>query len=207
MEVIGVHQSSYDKMARFVERHLDKRRGIPTKIVDIGSMDVNGTYRDLFDDNKWSYTGVDLAPGNNVDVVLSDPYRWKELPSRSFDIVVSGQVFEHMEFFWLAMFEVNRIMKVGSLSCIIVPSSGPEHKYPLDCWRFFPDGLSAMARMARLHILECYHQADAQGYDDGSDEWKDAVLICEKQVTPFFDNMKRMYASRLVKKFLTSNSL
>lgn len=40
------------------------------------------------------------------------------------------------------------------------PSSGPEHRYPVDCWRFYPDGMRAFAKIARLHCIEVYTDWD-----------------------------------------------
>ena len=93
---------------------------------------------------------MDLSEGENVDLVLSDPYSWSEIRSSSVDVFVSGQAFEHIEFFWQTMLEIARALKPGGLCCIIAPSGGPEHKYPLDCWRFYPDGFRALARYAGL---------------------------------------------------------
>jgi SAM-dependent methyltransferase len=121
-----------------------------------------------------------MAPGANVDLVLTNPYQWKELGSNSFDVVVSGQALEHIEYFWLAMLEINRVLKPGGLCCIIAPSGGPEHRYPVDCWRFYPDGFRAMARYARLEELEVYAQWDSELYPNRDPRWADCVLIARK---------------------------
>ena len=57
-------------------------------ILDVGSMDVNGTYRDLF--SGCEYIGIDIRPGENVDLCDFDL-----LPNDFFDLVISGQTFEH----------------------------------------------------------------------------------------------------------------
>ena len=63
-----MHNSSYQHMQRLVSTHLAP--GSALKVVDIGSFDVNGSYRTLFTDPGWQYTGVDLEAGPGVDVVL-----------------------------------------------------------------------------------------------------------------------------------------
>ena len=150
-----MHKTSYNHMARAVERHLKPRAGTPLRIIDIGSCDVNGSYRPLFDDPAWSYTGVDMAAGRNVDVVLTSTY---ELPfdSDSVDVIVSGQTFEHVEFFWLTWLEMVRIVRPGGHIILIAPSRGEEHQYPVDCWRFYPDGFRALAKYAKIEILEVH---------------------------------------------------
>ncbi len=175
-----MHQSSLDKMQAFCDAHLADRAGAPLRILDIGSQDVNGSYRPMFARPGWTYVGADLAPGPNVDVVLPSPYAWSGLASASFDVVISGQAFEHIEFFWLTMLEVARVLRPGGLCCILVPAAGFQHRYPLDCWRFFPDGLRALARWARLEVLEARTQWLPFGYEDGSDLWRDSLLVARK---------------------------
>lgn len=177
-----MHKSSYENMRRFVENHLAGQRGAPLAIADIGSQDVNGSYQPLFDDEGWSYTGVDMAPGRNVDVVLADIYAWDELETGAFDVVVSGQAFEHIEYFWLTMLEVARIMRPGGVCCLVAPSSGFEHRYPVDCWRFYPDGMRALARYAGLEVLEAYAEWDKEKYPTRDATWQDCVLVARKPI-------------------------
>lgn len=173
-----MHLSSYQHMTDLVARHLD--RGTPLRILDVGSYDVNGSYRQLFDGQQgWSYTGVDLSAGPGVDVVLEDPYR---LPfeSASFDLIVSGQAFEHVEFFWLTWMEMLRVLKPGGRIFLIAPSRGPEHRYPQDCWRFYPDGYRALAKFGHCELLEVTTDWEPHE-DEGSSHWGDTVGVFLKQ--------------------------
>jgi len=152
---------------------------------------VNGSYKPCFDRVNWKYLGLDMAPGKNVDIVLHNPYHWKEIKSRSVDVIVSGQAFEHIEFFWATMMEIARILKPDGLVCIIAPSGGFEHKYPIDCWRFYPDGFKALARYANLEVLEAFTQWDEDPiYKDDSNFWHDSVLICKKPVVSYIQSLK-----------------
>lgn len=181
-----MHKSSLDKMRNFVEKYLDTKRQI--KVLDIGSQDVmsidnpdlRGSYKHLFEYSGWEYTGADLCAGKNVDIVLQNVYRWDEFSSNSFDVVISGQAIEHIDFFWMTMYEVSRVLKPGGVCCIIGPSGGYEHRYPVDCWRFYPDGFKALANYAKLEPIEVYTQWEELGYNDGSDDWHDSVLIAKK---------------------------
>lgn len=175
-----MHKSSIIKMDNFANKYLDKNKCL--RILDLGSQDVNGTYKSIFNNDQWIYVGCDMVSGNNVDIVLKDIYDWKEIESNSFDVVITGQVFEHVEYFWITIIEIERILKEEGVCCIIAPSNGMEHLYPVDCWRFFPDGFRALAKYASLEILEVYTQWEDLGYKDGSDQWKDSVLICKKPV-------------------------
>lgn len=198
-----MHRSSYDKMAAFRDRYLAGREASSLLIYDLGSCEVSGgSYRPLFDRPPWRYRGIDLAPGNNVDVVVRDPYRWREIPSESADVVVSGQALEHIEFFWVTLLEVRRVLKPGGLCCIIAPSGGPEHRYPVDCWRFFPDGMASSARYAALEVLDIYGQEGETGYPDGSDLWRDTVLVGKKPIDSPVGRLREKTRRELIR-FLT----
>lgn len=167
-----MHQSSYDIMQKFVLDYM--KRDQETAIYDIGSRFVDGgTYNGLFKSPGWNYIGVDLEAGENVHHVLKDPYQWN-LANSCADVVISGQCLEHVEYFWMTMREIARIMKPSALLCLIVPSSGRIHQYPVDCWRFLPDGLKALARYADLDVLKC------ENPENGSAKWKDCLLIAQK---------------------------
>ena len=128
-----MHESSYRHMSDLVERHLAGRAAL--RIADLGSQDVNGSYRPLFDRPGWKYLGLDLVGGANVDLVLASPYRFP-LASGSCDVVISGQAFEHVEYFWLTWMELARILVPGGLILLIAPSRGPEQRFPTDSSRF-----------------------------------------------------------------------
>jgi 2-polyprenyl-3-methyl-5-hydroxy-6-metoxy-1,4-benzoquinol methylase len=83
------------------------------KVLDIGSYDVNGSYRKIFSDSKYEYTGLDMAAGPNVDIVPDSIYDWKEIGDNSYDLVVSGQTFEHIEYPWLTIKEIERVLYPG----------------------------------------------------------------------------------------------
>ncbi len=150
------------------------------RVVDFGSQDLNGSYRRFFDEAHWEYIGIDMAAGKNVDLVLTDPYKWDALASESVDCVISGQAFEHTEFFWLSMAEIARIMRPGAICCLIAPSSGPEHRFPVDCWRFYPDGMAALARYVGLTCLEVYTSWEEPYHPDLSHLYRDTVLVARK---------------------------
>lgn len=185
-----MHQSSIEKMTLFRNRYLSSRTNDSLKILDLGSQDINGSYHPLFSEPAWNYVGLDMTPGKNVDVVLRTPYTWTEIASESADVVISGQVFEHIQYFWITMLEVARVLKRGGICCILAPSSGPEHRYPLDCWRFYPDGMRTLAHFAQMEVLEATTQREDVGYADGSDCWHDSMLVCRKPDKGAWWNLK-----------------
>ena len=175
-----MHLSSLEKMQSFVAKYSSHFSESNNKVLDVGSHDINGSYRQIFSSDIWEYTGLDLCEGKNVDYVPDDPYRWERIKDESFDLVVSGQVLEHSEYFWLVFEEIKRVLKPGGLTCIIVPSSGPEHKHPVDCWRFYPDGMRALCKYVGLEVLLVDTDWEPEENEDGSHLWKDTILIAHK---------------------------
>jgi hypothetical protein len=164
-----MHPASLENMERCVRWYLeDSGKGL--RIADLGSQSVNGSYRTLFHQDV-DYTGFDLEPGPGVDVVLESPYR---LPAEdaSFDLVVSGQMLEHCPQFWQVFSEVQRVLRVGGLAFLIAPSAGPIHRYPVDCYRFYPDAWKAMSDWANLDLVHVW--LDERG------PWNDLVGVFAK---------------------------
>lgn len=167
-----MHPSSYNQMEAAINEHLGNIT--PLNILDVGSCDVNGSYKPMFARFGWSYTGFDQTEGPNVDVVSTDPHK---LPfdNNSFGAVISGQAFEHMEYFWIAMLEIARVLKPDGKAFIIAPSKGFEHRYPIDCWRFYPDGFRTLGKWSGLTVLEV--KSDLA---DRASIWGDTLGVFQK---------------------------
>lgn len=148
---------------------VDRLAGIERpRVLDVGSSDVNGSYRNLFAARDVDYIGADLNEGRGVDVLLSDPYK---LPfeAASMDLVLCGQMLEHCEFPWLSIREMMRVLKPEGLLFLIAPSSGPIHQYPVDCYRFYPDAYRALAKDAGCHLIDVWL--------DDKGPWNDLVGV------------------------------
>ena len=166
-----MHAESLSNMRVFYDRFVAPHLRGPNdrlRIVDIGSLNVNGSYREIFSDSIFEYIGVDVVKGDGVDVVAENPYAYP-LPDKFADIVISGQMMEHCEFFWKAFDEMVRIAKPGALIVLIVPSHGPIHRYPVDCYRFLPDSMGALAKHSGCDLVESWH--------DINSEWGDLVGV------------------------------
>lgn len=178
-----MHLSSYKKMAHmvsFYEQFFPEDNGI-IKVLDVGSCDKGGTYREIFADPRYSYTGLDIHEGSNVDFVPKAVYDWKEIEDESFDIVISGQTFEYIEYPWLTIKEIERILKPSGFCFIIVPSS-VYYGASSDCYRYYTEGLSALAKWADMKV----HHASVGGVPETDDviewlsEWNDTCLAAQK---------------------------
>ena len=56
-----MHKSSYIKMNNFVDKYLSDKINEELVIFDLGSQDVNGTYKDIFKNPLWKYIGCDIS--------------------------------------------------------------------------------------------------------------------------------------------------
>jgi hypothetical protein len=66
---------------------------VGTRVLDIGSLDINGNNRQFF--TNCDYTGIDIGAGKNVDVVARGH---EYIADEPFDVVISTECFEHDEF-------------------------------------------------------------------------------------------------------------
>ncbi|ACB95468.1 methyltransferase domain-containing protein [Beijerinckia indica] len=162
-----MHPSSLENMQRCLSWY---GPATSKRVVDIGGASVNGSYRDIFVDAS-EFLCLDLQGGPSVDIVLDDPYRLP-FPDESVDVVISGQMLEHCAQFWRLFTEIARVLKPEALFFIIAPSAGPIHRYPVDCYRFYPDAYQALADWSGLRLVHCWH--DERG------PWRDLVGVFQK---------------------------
>jgi SAM-dependent methyltransferase len=97
---------------------------VGTNVLDIGSLDINGNNRYLFE--QCNYTGIDIGEGKNVDVVCSGHlFKSDDL----FDVVISTECFEHDEHWQQTLNNViNNLLKDGGLFLFSCAAPGrPEH--------------------------------------------------------------------------------
>ncbi|MEE9328322.1 MAG: methyltransferase domain-containing protein [Cocleimonas sp.] len=169
-----MHPSSLENMQKCYENYvcgdfIANRNKIT--VLDIGGANVNGSYADIFSQDKFDYIAADIETGEGIDMVLKDPYKIP-VEDGSIDILISGQAFEHVEFFWLLFEEMSRVIKDDGWLFLIAPSSGPIHRYPVDCYRFYPDAYHALAKYTGINVIEVFH--DTRG------PWKDLVGVFSK---------------------------
>lgn len=160
-----MHASSKIEMVLCLDRYMSKSYDKNLRVLDVGSMDVNGSYRDIVP-FKWSYQGVDLSEGKNVNVVMESPFSIPFSDSE-FDLVITGQCLEHCENPFHLMKEIARVAR--GIVIATAPGSWPEHNYPKDYFRFMPDGMAEIMNKAGLKVIETYisdiSKSNTKGYD------------------------------------------
>ena len=160
------------------EERVQKISNDNLNILDVGSYDGAGNYNysDIFDEKNWNYTGLDIQEGNNVDIVVTDIYNWFEINDNIYDVIISGQFFEHLEYFWLTMSQIERVLKPGGYVCIIVPSAGGNYNEDMpNCYKIGADGLKALAEYVGLDIIRV--SVDGRSI---AEPWHDAYLFAQK---------------------------
>jgi SAM-dependent methyltransferase len=140
-----MHKSAYDLM----DAALNTVTGDGLRVLDVGSLDVNGTYRPLVEGRGWQYTGLDAREGPNVDIVAVNPFVYPFIDGH-FDLVISGSTMEHVTAIWEWVDELARLVKPGGTLIIITHHAFPLHRYPVDCWRIMPDGMAYLFERAGL---------------------------------------------------------
>lgn len=92
------------------------------KVLDVGSLDVNGNNRYLFEDCE--YTGIDVGPGNNVDVVLKG--HEFNAPDNTYDTIISTECFEHDMYYRDTIQNIIRMLKPGGMFIFTCATHGRE---------------------------------------------------------------------------------
>lgn len=88
------------------------------------------------------------------------------------------------EYPWLTINEIKKKLKKDGIICIIAPNGLGEHRYPVDCWRFYGDGMRALARWCGLEVIETSIGGvpDLYASKKFDSTWNDACLVACKSV-------------------------
>lgn len=149
-------------------------------ILDVGGRNIkpgqDRSYKQMFQDVVKDYYIADIQNGPNVTHVMPGDY---ELPFEegSIDLVVCGQVLEHVKNPFRSVIEMTRVLKSGGYIILIAPSAGKYHD-SIDCWRFMDDAFQAIAEEAGLETITDY--VDRSQPDERSRRWADHVFVGRK---------------------------
>ncbi|NTV70738.1 MAG: class I SAM-dependent methyltransferase [Azonexaceae bacterium] len=94
------------------------------RVLEIGSLDINGSIRDFF--KNCDYIGLDIGSGKGVDIVCEG--QKYDAPDNSFDQVISCEVMEHNPHWLKTTLNMIRLCRPGGLVVITCATTGrPEH--------------------------------------------------------------------------------
>jgi len=108
------------------------------RIIEVGSLDVNGSLRPII--LNWGpseYIGVDISKGKGVDVICNAENLEAMFGTESFDVVISTELLEHVKNWRKVISNFKKICKPNGIILITTVSYGfPYHGYPHDYWRY-----------------------------------------------------------------------
>ena len=179
-----MHYSAYLNAQKFYEKYCHENIK-NKKILDVGSYDVNGTMKPIFEQGQ--YIGLDMEEGPNVDIVGKS----QEIPfiEDFFDIVISSSCFEHDDMFWVSFKEMCRVLKPGGYMYIQAPQNGPYHGWPGDNWRFYADSWRALEKWGKsvgyeVELVESYIDEKTPSPEyEGDRIWNDSIGIYRKKLS------------------------
>ena len=143
---------------RIFEQHCLPRFSTASRVLEVGPNESPSTYERAAAGRFASWHTVSLkhdGPGEKASNLTYESANEEVFPVESdrYDIVLSGQVIEHVRRPWLWLPEVARVCRPGGLVMTICPVSWEYHEAPIDCWRMHPEGLSALYQHAGLRVL------------------------------------------------------
>jgi len=94
------------------------------KVLDVGSLDINGNNRFLFKDCQ--HVGIDIGPGPNVDVVaVAHEF---PAPDGTYDVIISTECFEHDMHYEKSIKNILRMLAQGGMFLFTCATTDrPEH--------------------------------------------------------------------------------
>ena len=127
------------------------------KVLEIGPDGFPSTYRRAIGVScEWHTIG--LKEDGRLTYRASGEYDYP-VEADSYDIVLSGNVIEHVRKPWRWMPELVRLAKPGGLVITINPVSWTYHEAPVDCWRIYPEGMRALCEESGLRLLVCQFES------------------------------------------------
>ncbi len=172
-----MHPDSMRLMREMQARFLGPAAG--KSICDDGGMhnSPDKCYRRLFPE-AMEYVVFDIVEHPSVNVVKPDPFTIP-VDDQWFDIVLSGQMLEHCQNPFRAVAEMKRVLKIGGIIAIIVPSQGRRHDAQ-DGWRFMDDAFKFIsAEVGGFETLEDF--IDKSGTEEGRGKhWRDHVWVARR---------------------------
>jgi SAM-dependent methyltransferase len=125
------------------------------KVLEVGARNRSGAVRRGLIPPNLAYTGMDIMPGENVDVVGDAHELGSYFAPESFDAIFAMSTVEHLLMPWKFAIEANHVLKPGGLIMLTTHQSWPLHERPWDFWRFSDHSWAALFnRCTGFQILE-----------------------------------------------------
>lgn len=134
-------------MDRIREEVISFAKKIPDKsiILDFGCGEK--PYYPFFEEKAKEYIGVDIEESpersQSTDITVRQGEKLP-FPDDYFDVIISTQVFEHIENLRFYAKELERVLKKDGYALISSAFSWDYHPYPKDYWRITEDGYRSL---------------------------------------------------------------
>ncbi|MEM6523800.1 MAG: methyltransferase domain-containing protein [Bacteroidota bacterium] len=135
------------------------------RILEIGATGYPSEYAKMANIGLENWYSLDIEKkhigdaGRNKKHILSSELYNYPIDDCYFDIVLAGQVIEHVADIWIWLIELKRITKKGGKIIIICPVSWPYHEAPIDCWRIYPEGFKVLAKKTGLILQKVLYES------------------------------------------------
>ena len=122
------------------------------RVLEIGPDKIPSTYCKIVGEGSITWDTLDIADDPRLTYSGAGEYSFP-VDDGAYDIVLSGQVLEHVRKIWVWIKEVARVCREDGHVIIINPVSWPYHEAPVDCWRAFPEGMRALYDEGGLEVI------------------------------------------------------
>ncbi len=135
-----------------------------SRVLEIGPDGFPSTYRQMIGVATAAWDTLDIHQDQRLTFPGSDSYAFP-IADGAYDIVLAGQVLEHVPKVWLWLRELERVCAPGGHVVLVSPVSWPYHEAPVDCWRVHPEGMRALLEGTGLAIEACVCESlETPGY-------------------------------------------
>lgn len=136
-----------------LDKHGKKYFKPGVSVLEVGPDASPSTFQKLVGNQAARWDTLDIATKYvQPTYLVTDNYKFP-VPSDTYDIVLSGNVIEHVPKIWRWFPEIARMCKPGGLVITINPVTWHYHEAPVDCWRIYPEGMKALAEDAGLEVV------------------------------------------------------
>lgn len=113
------------------------------KVLEIGPDGFPSSIAQICSHNKKIWHTLDIEENSQLTFPGAGEYSFP-IADNEYDIVISANVIEHVKKIWRWIPELVRVTKQGGHVVTVNPVSWNYHAYPVDCWRIYPDGMTAL---------------------------------------------------------------
>jgi len=122
------------------------------RILEIGPDKFPSSYKTIVGIDSINWDTLDIYKNPNLTYSATEELHYP-IQDNQYDIILSGNVLEHVPKVWIWIKELARICKEGGLIITVNPVYLGYHPHPVDCWRAFPEGMKALYEEAGIKVI------------------------------------------------------